>query len=77
MKTKLTFSGSNIYFSGSLITVIIGVMLFLSGCSPTVELDPEIQRMKDSISVYSTLNTAYTKYNEALKACRVTKNLLH
>lgn len=70
MKTKLTFSGSNIYFSGSLITVIIGVILFLSGCSPTVELDPEIQRMKDSISVYSTLNTAYTKYNEALKACQ-------
>jgi len=48
--------------------LIIGFAGFLPGCTTNVDEDPEVQRMKDSVNVYSALNTAYSKYKDALKA---------
>jgi outer membrane murein-binding lipoprotein Lpp len=48
--------------------IFLGISAFLSGCSSKVEENPEAQRIKDSASVYSALNSAYIKYQDALKA---------
>ncbi len=48
--------------------IFLGISAFLSGCSSKVEENPDAQRIIDSASVYSALNSAYKNYQEALKS---------
>lgn len=65
-KTFLSYTGKRFFYYFLIITSLLAISNFLSGCSGTKEPEADVERQKDSLGIYTVIDKAMLQYKQTL-----------
>jgi membrane-bound lytic murein transglycosylase D len=65
-KTFLSYSGKRFFYYFLIITSLIGISNFFTGCSGSKGPEVDVERQKDSLGIYTVIDKAMLQYKQTL-----------